>query len=438
MTGYTTQLAPIVDWLAKERPTEHDDVAVKARLLLLDTLGCAIAGLGRAEVDRYARRLGGPGGLVCPGFPAGLVPQHFGHVMALAACWDEACEGLARAHGRPGLHAVPAAVAVALAGDRTLGATLDAVVLGYEMGGRLGEAWRIRPGMHVDGTWGTIAAAVAAAALATGAGAAAIGAAVQAAACALPASLYAPVRQGATMRNLYVAQAVSRGIETAYALAAGVGAPTQVLDDAVGLTFDSQRLGALAPPQVWLILEGYFKPFAAVRHVHYGAQAALDWRARYGNATEKIESIALRTYAEANTYCGNRAPKHAIQAQFSLTYGVAHALVRGSLGPEAYDATALADPEIRRLEECIAVDGGEVFPSGRGAVLEIVADGTKTEVAVDGVVGDPDRPMRANAVVAKFHRYGGGRIGKTAAGELAARIMDAPLERPLAEIFRGV
>ncbi len=71
--------------------------------------------------------------------------------------------------------------------------------------------------------------------------------AVQTAACVLPASLYAPVRQGATVRNLYAAQGVSRGIEIALALAAGVGAPTQALDAAVALTFDTERLGALAP-----------------------------------------------------------------------------------------------------------------------------------------------------------------------------------------------
>ncbi len=437
MTGYASQLTPIAEWLSKERPTDHREVATKARLLLLDTLGCAIAGLGRAEVAGYADRLRGPGGRSYPGFPAGLSPQHLGHVMALAACWDEACEGLARAHGRPGLHAVPAAVALALADIRPLGATLDAVVAGYEIGGRLGEAWRIRPGMHVDGTWGTIAAAVAASILVAGRSAVTIEEAVQTAACVLPASLYAPVRQGATVRNLYAAQGVSRGIEIALALAAGVGAPTQALDAAVALTFDTERLGALAPPGAWLILEGYFKPFAAVRHVHYGVQAALDWRDRYGDTTETIDAIVLRTYAEANTYCGNRAPTHAIQAQFSLTYGVAHALVCGTLGPEAYDAAALANPQIGRLEASIAVDDGGEFPSGRGAVLEIVAEGTRTTVAVDGVAGDPDRPMPACAVVAKFGRYAGPRIGDTAAHELAARIMESPLDRSLADVIRS-
>lgn len=437
LAGIEAQLEPVLHWLAGARATEHTDVAEKSRLLLLDTLGCAIAGLGRSEVAAYAKQLAGRDELACPGFPAGLAPAHFGQVMALAACWDEACEGLARAHGRPGLHAVPAAVALSLAGDGTLGATLDAFAAGYEIGGRVGEAWRIRAGMHVDGTWGTITAAIAASAIVDGLTVAAMGAAVQAAACSLPANLYAPVRQGATVRNLYAAQAVSRGIETALALKAGVSAPAHVLDETIALTFDPKHLSALAPPGEWFLLQGYFKPFAAVRHVHYGAHAALDWRAQHGAATAAITAINLRTYPEAVTYCGNRAPAQGIQAQFSLTYGLAHALVRGTLGPEAYDESALADAEIRRIEKLITVDEGGTFASGRGAHVIVIAGGVETTVAVDRVEGDPDRPMLAASVVAKFQRYAGPRIGDRAAADLADRIMVSPFDAPLVRVLDG-
>ena len=73
-------------------------------------------------------------------------------------CWDEACEGLARAHGRPGLHAIPPALALGIANRETLREVLTGAVRGYEMAARLGERMRIQPGMHVDGTWGTFGA----------------------------------------------------------------------------------------------------------------------------------------------------------------------------------------------------------------------------------------------------------------------------------------
>ncbi|NQV81628.1 MAG: MmgE/PrpD family protein [Alphaproteobacteria bacterium] len=432
---HDAQLSAVVDWLARTRPTADSAVADRARLLLLDTLGCAIAGLRREPVATYAGRLAGEEGVRCPGFPTGLNPSHFGQVMALAACWDEACEGLAAAHGRPGLHAVPAALALALDRGASLAETLDAIVVGYEVGGRLGAAWRIRGGMHVDGTWGIVAAAASAAALLNGRAGGVVGAAVEAAACMIPASLYAPVRQGATTRNLYAGQAVSRGIETALAIASGITAPRQAISEAAALTFDPTQASALTPPGTWLILQGYFKPFAAVRHVHYGVQAALDWRAQHGAGTADITAIRLQTYPEAATYCGNRAPATAIQAQFSLTYGLAHALVRGSLGPEAYDPEALADDVIRRLEDIVLLDDTGQFQTGRGANLTITAHGAKTSVSVDRVEGDPLWPMAAASVVDKFGRIAGRRLGPSAAAELAARIMDEPIDRPLASIL---
>src|SRR5207247_2628017 len=54
----------------------------KARLLALDTLGCMLAGLESPTVRRLA-----------------TLVDNRSAVLATAACWDETCEGLARAHG---------------------------------------------------------------------------------------------------------------------------------------------------------------------------------------------------------------------------------------------------------------------------------------------------------------------------------------------------
>jgi len=434
---HDAQLRAVLDWLAETPPTADQAVAARARLLLLDTLGCALAGLGRDEVAAYVARLSAGDATACPGFPPGLSPSHLGQAMALAACWDEACEGMAAAHGRPGLHAVPAAVALALESDARLADTLDALVVGYEIGARLGAAWRIRAGMHVDGTWGTIAAAASAAAVMHARARDALSNAVEAAACLIPASLYAPARQGATTRNLYAAHAVSRGIETALALTAGITAPQQAIGQAAALTFDPTQAVALTPPGPWLVLQGYFKPFAAVRHVHYGAQAGLDWRATFGTDTESITAIGLQTYPEAATYCGNRAPTTAIQAQFSLTYGLAHALARGGLGPDAYDVNALRDPEINRLEALTVVEETGAFDTGRGATLTIEANGRETNVSVDRVDGDTDQPMTREAVVAKFLKFATPRLGAETAVDLAHRIVDTPLSQPLTRVLSG-
>lgn len=432
--GITPEIADLAAWLTGLSATLPPVVEVKARLLLLDTYGCALAGMAHPEVSGYAARLAGRGAISAIGFPSGMPPVSFGQALAVAACWDEACEGLARAHGRPGLHSLPAALSVGMSANARLGAVLFATVAGYEIGGRLGEAWRIRPGMHVDGTWGTISAAVAAR-IFDEPDADALTSTVEAASCTLPANLYAPVRAGATMRNLYAGQAVSRGTEIALALAAGVTAPATATTEVVALNFTPDLPGPVAPPGEWVILQGYFKPFAAVRHVHYGAQAALDWRRIHGEVTQGISGIRLAVYPEAHTYCGNRAPETAIQAQFSLTYGLAHALVRGSLGPEAYTQEALGDPEIRRLEALVEVDANGHFDGGRGACLFVETPAGRSEVSVSSVPGDAGNPMSLEDIHAKFLAYAGPRIGSDGAVALADRILGASLDTPVREIF---
>jgi 2-methylcitrate dehydratase PrpD len=374
------------------------EVESKARLLLLDSLGCIVAGLRSPKVAALGRALAVafPGRLALPGMAVPLGPAGLAALAATAMCTDEACEGLAEAHGRPGLAVVP--VVLALGAGQPMADLLDALVAGYESGARAGIAWRIRPGMHVDGSWHALGAAVAAARL-LGLDAARAAAAAHHAACQVPFSLYLPIARGMDGRNLYPAHAALLGVLCAAGEAAGFAAPTDALAEARRLAL------GLDPPAVVpdraLILDAYIKPFAAVRHVHYAAAAALAVRDRLRG---DITAIRLGTYAEAIRYCGNRRPATTIAAQFSLSFGTAAALLLGDLGPEAYRRLGAAD--LARLEALVeVVEDGSVL--GRGAVLSVVAGGVEHTARVDSVAGDPAQPMREAEVVAKFLRYAG-------------------------------
>lgn len=388
-------------------PPLSPDVEAKARLLLLDSLGCILAGLTQPEVralnDSLARAF--PGALALPGMTRPLGPAGFAALAAAAMCYDEACEGLAEAHGRPGLAVVP--VVLALGAGRPPGALLAALVAGYEAGARAGIAWRIRPGMHVDGSWHSLGAAVAAANL-MGLNAADAAAAAHHAACQVPFSLYLPVARGMTGRNLYPAHAALLGVLCAAGEAAGIAAPADALAEARLLA-----LGLETPPQAVapgraLILDAYLKPFAAVRHVHYAAAAALALRPRLSGA---IRAVRLETYAEALRYCANRAPATPIAAQFSLSFGTAAALLLGGLGPEAY--RRLDDRDLRRIEAMVdLVEDAALTDAGRrGATLIVTTDTGTLREMVTRVVGDPDLPMTRDEVVAKFQRYAAPALG---------------------------
>ena len=396
-TGFEPRLAEVLDWAWTATPPA--DVREKTRLLVLDTIGCVLAASRKPRLQAWARQLAltDPGPIHVPGFAQGFSTSAAAALFCTSACWDEACEGLARAHGRPGVPVIAACWALAQALDRSFDAFLDAVLAGYEAGGRLGEAVRIGPGMHVDATWPSFGAAVAVVRLAGGTPRQALDA-VRSAACQMPRSLYLAAKTGTEIRNLYLSHAAQLGLLAGNGALAGLTSPEGALDELQPVT--------LLGPGTWVMLEGYLKPFAAVRHAHYGAQAALDVRPALEGKIQDISTIELVTYAEALAYCGNRAPKKPIQAQFSLSYAVAAALATGDVGPEAY---AMGDPLIDGLEAKVALaeDVALTKAGKRGATLRVTAGGRTVEATVDRVTGDPALPMTRDEVLRKFRRYTG-------------------------------
>jgi 2-methylcitrate dehydratase PrpD len=374
-------------------------VMAKARLLLLDSIGCIAAGLRHDEVRRIGASLAPlfPGDRRLPGGDVLLGPAGCAALGAAAMCWDEANEGLAQAHGRPALPVVPALIA--LAGQYSLGQLLQALVLGYEVGARAGEIWRIKPGMHVDGSWHALGAAAACAHV-LGAD---VAQAVRLAACQIPFSLYRPIAFGMSGRNTYPAHAALLGLLAAAASKAGTEAPRGGLAQARSLALSPTTPAARSAAGEWLILRAYTKPFAGVRHAHYAAAAAIALRPKLPFISE-IRALRLHIYGEALRYAGNRAPNRPISAQFSLSFAVAAALRFGDLAPDAY--RAIDDPELRRLEALVElVEDPALTDAGRRAA-RLVAETSAgaVEAAADSVPGDPDNQMTEAQVVAKFHR----------------------------------
>lgn len=400
-------MKPVLDWLWTAQPPIP--VEAKARELALDTLGCVLAASHKRELQALAASLAvdqGPARV--PGFPQSFSVSSAAALFAAAACWDEACEGLARAHGRPGVSVIAACAALAQARNTTFGDWLRAVIAGYEIGGRLGEVLRIAPGMHVDAYWPGLGVAAAAVRLSGGSAAQAL-AAVRIAACQLPHSLYLPVAHGSEARNTYLAHSAQLGLLAASAALAGIGAPKACNEEVL-------------PAGEWLLLEGYLKRFAAVRHVHYGAAAAIALRPRVASRLGDISRIELRIYAEALTYCANRAPERPLQAQFSLSYGLARALACGDLSPEAYSEAALRDPLVRALEAKVElIENPEPRRAGR---LAIELESERLEHAVDDLPA-----MTRDELLDKFAAYT--RRPRAA----AARLLEAPVDASFEEVF---
>jgi len=388
------------------RETLAPAIRDKAGVLLLDTLACILAGRLSEEVAGAERAFGNldPGPFRFPG-GSPLSVQSAAAIGAMSSAWDEACEGLPYAHGRPGLALIGALLPLSVVRSSSLGELLVALRLGYEVGARAGGWLRIRPGMHVDGNWPAIGVAAGAARL-MGLKPEGIWQALNIAACQLPASLYAPIRSGDMARNTYLAHCAQLGLLAAISAQGGITAPTDaMIQYAIG---HAAPIDTPTPsPEHDFLLESYLKPHAGVRHAHYGLEAAIQIRTRIGVEPSAITAIRLEVYEEAATYAGNRAPARPLTGQFSLSLAVAAGLRFGEMGPEIYRPDRFNDPELRRLEALTEVLARpELGASGaRTAILTVEAGARAERERVDSIAGGPERPLSRETVTAKFIRY---------------------------------
>ena len=411
------------------------EVAAHARLILLDTLGCAIAGRTAPEVIALERQAAAlePGAFRFPGGCAlGLRPAM--QVLAIGPTWHEACEGHAFAHGRPGIATIAALLPLALARQASLGELIGAFALGYETGARAGGWLRVAPGLHVDGNWPALGVAAGVASL-LGMDQPRTMRAVNIAACQLPYSLYLPIRTGRSVRNGYLAHSATLGLDAALASQAGFDAPP----DALACYAENYCRAAVEPmpaAHAHLLLDAYLKPFAAVRHVHYGAIAARRIRERIAGDTRGIRRIVLSVYEEATVYCANPQPATLLAAQFSLSFGVAAMLHTGELDARGYEPSTFNDPELRRLEALVevVVDAGLTRDNRRGARLTVEGDGmdTLTEaVAAD----DPALLLPVEGIREKFMRNVAAAAADDAKHAFCDAILQGEAEVSLSEVW---
>jgi 2-methylcitrate dehydratase PrpD len=415
------------------------EAASQARRLLVDTVGCALAGRHADEVRRLEAALGAcePGDFAFPGGVA-MGVQAAAQVLAMAATWDEACEGHALAHGRPGVPLVAALLPLALRRGASLGEFTDAFVLGYEVGARCGAWLRIQPGMHVDANWPALGAAAGVARL-LGLSPEGIVQAIDIAACQLATSLYLPVREGRTARNTYLGHSASLGLQAAFASAAGIDAPEGALAH-YARTHSAATAQPLPDATTLLLLDAYLKPFAAVRHVHYGATAARQVREQLAGDTAGIQGIVLKVYDEAIVYCGNRAPRTPIQAQFSLSFGIAAMLRFCDIDPSVYAAPRFDDAELRRLEALVVLetDTDLTARKQRGATLTVTQAGGAIERAVGTIAGDAASPLDRAALAAKFTHYAAHSVEGPKAAHFCDAVFDAPASTGLRTLWQAL
>jgi 2-methylcitrate dehydratase PrpD len=104
----------------------------------------------------------------------------------------------------------------------------------------------------------------------------------------------------------------------------------------------------------WLMLEQYFKPYAVCYWAQAPIVAALQLKQQHRFTPAMIEKIEVHTFYEA-TRLATRIPTNTEEAQYSLPFPVAAALVHDKVNAQEVSGSVLHDPLVLALSRQVAL-----------------------------------------------------------------------------------
>jgi 2-methylcitrate dehydratase PrpD len=172
----------------------------------------------------------------------------------------------------------------------------------------------------------------------------------------------------------------------------------------------------------WQITGQYFKPHAVCRWAQPSIEAALALQQHHRVIPEQVKQIRVFTFHEA-VRLSCRLPRSTEEAQYSLPFPLAAALVNGRLGPAELSGRALASPVVLKLSGCVHLiedDGfNRRFPAKRFARVEIeMRDGKKFDSGEVEANWEATCPPTDLALREKFRRLAGEQLTDKRAADI--------------------
>ena len=401
-----------------------DEAVASARRSLLDLIGVAAAG-SRTPASAIARTYAATqlcgsdrnARILFDGRRAGLAGAAFAGATTIDSL--DGHDGHVLTKGHSGVAVLP--TLLALIDGAHLGETavridgrefLACLVLGYEIATRAGIALHstVRE-FHCSGAWNSLGCAAIAARL--------LGLDHERTRHALGVAEYFGPR-GQIMRACDHPSMVKdgsgwgahAGVSAALLAAQGFsGAPALTIerDDAAPFYGD---LGTR-----WRICEQYFKAYPVCRWAQPAIEAALELQRAHRFAASDIAGIAIESFREA-VALGSQCPlpRATDEAQYSLPFPVAAALVFGRVGADEVDARGLNDAQVARLVAATTVSEDHAFsdrfPAERWARLRITLQDGRTLVSEPARArGNPENPLSDDELRAKYRELATPALG---------------------------
>lgn len=378
--------------------------------VILDTMGAIAGGAAEPEMQELTAKL-----TVSPAGDASVIGTDKKAVSAAAAFLNgtagtflEMDEGNRFAKGHPSIHVLPALWALAEIRGLPGRALMEALVLGYEVGARIGIAAAMRPDMHPHGTWGTVGAAAAVAKL-LDYDAARMRETINVASSLTLASSKRTMLEGGTVRNAYAGIANRMALMAIDLVEAGFIGERDGLSSVFGRVvsekFDTARM-IRGLGRDWQIDQNYFKLHSCCRYNHGALDALDDLLAREKIAADSVERVDVASYLYA-AELDDQAPRNTLGAKFSVPFAVATRLVRGSSAVENFTWDAVRDPKVQALARRVFVTEDKAMtaklPQFRPARVDLrLNDGRTLTAAVEANRGDDQDPYSRIELVGKY------------------------------------
>jgi len=386
------------------------------KLVFLDTLGVILAGAERPEVRQLRERLAATGGSAATVYARGW-PHHDPRTAALlngiAGRSIELCEGLRLVSGQAAMQILPGVLAVGEAVRSPGHQLLAALLLGYDVAGRLAGGFTPRPLAHQNGQVSLLAAAAAGARL-HGLDASGISRTMRIATTLLLTASSTKAVAGAP--TLHLAGGIS-GVAAAPApelALAGFEAQEDAVEEALG-----QLVGSAFTPDGmldelgtrWEITRNYFRLYACCNPIHSALDRLREVLDELHPSPDQISRIDVATYRFASVM-RNPDPPNYFASKYSLPHTAAVMVVRGNAGFAELDDSALRDPVIAALRQRVQVTEdpamSAVAPRLRPARVTLtLTDGRQVTRSGDSQRGDFQRPFTEAEIRAKFRELAG-------------------------------
>jgi 2-methylcitrate dehydratase PrpD len=166
-----------------------------------------------------------------------------------------------------------------------------------------------------------------------------------------------------------------------------------------------------------------FKPYSCARPIHNAIDCALEIRRRDRPDLAAIRRIRMDRHPDWARYHQNASPSTYHEAQVSLPYSVAVALVDGQALFAQYNNARLREPLLRKLSSLVEIAVDSTLP--RGVSCRMTAemdDGTQFVSQVDYPKGSIQNPMSEAELRAKFDSLAVPVLGTARADELASMV----------------